>query len=149
MKPSHQLGRCNRIRVQLLALETSYNGSNTLWISNMDVWSSLRWISISTMTSWHHFHSTSYPESQIWGQLGRCNGIRVQLFALETADQWLKHFVYVLYGCMKQSEVDIHLNHDVMTSFLLHKWTWLLKSGANLASVTVWVHPYALETAYQ
>jgi hypothetical protein len=33
--------------------------------------------------------------SQIWGQLGRCNGIWVQPYALETAYQWLKHFVYV------------------------------------------------------
>ena len=31
---------------------------------------------------------------QIWGRLGRCNGIRVHPHALETAYQWLKHFVY-------------------------------------------------------
>jgi hypothetical protein len=59
--------------------------------------------------------------SQIWGQLGRCNGIRVQPYAFETAYQWLKHFEYVYYGCMKQSEVDIRLNHDVMASFPLLK----------------------------
>jgi len=28
-------------------------------MSNMDVWSGLRWISASKMTLWHHFHSTS------------------------------------------------------------------------------------------
>ncbi len=33
--------------------------------------------------------------SQILGQLGQCEGIRVQPYALETAYQWLKHFVYV------------------------------------------------------
>ncbi len=27
---------------------------------------------------------------------------------------------------MNQSEVDISLNHDVMASFLLHKWPWVL-----------------------
>jgi hypothetical protein len=27
-------------------------------MSKMDVWSNLRWISASTMTLWHHFHST-------------------------------------------------------------------------------------------
>ncbi len=31
---------------------------------------------------------------QIWGRLGRCNGIRVHLYSLETAYQWLKPFVY-------------------------------------------------------
>jgi hypothetical protein len=31
----------------------------------------------------------------IWGQLGQCNGIRVQPYALDIAYQWLKHFVYV------------------------------------------------------
>jgi hypothetical protein len=33
--------------------------------------------------------------TQIWGQLGWCNGIRVQPYARETAYQWLKHFIYV------------------------------------------------------
>ncbi len=57
--------------------------------------------------------------SQICGQLGQCNGIRVQPYALETAYQWLIHFVCVYYGCMKQSEADISLNNDVMASFPL------------------------------
>ncbi len=63
---------------------------------------------------------------QIWGQPGRCNGIRVQPYTLETAYQWLKHSSYALHGCMKWSEVNISLNHDIMASFLLHKWPWVL-----------------------
>ena len=59
--------------------------------------------------------------NKIWCQLGRCNGVRVHPRALETAYQWLKPFVYVKYGCMKRSEIDISLSHDVMTSFSLHK----------------------------
>ncbi len=59
--------------------------------------------------------------SQIWGQLGWCSSIRVQPYALETAYQWLKHFVYAYYGCMKWSEVVISLKHDVMASFQLLK----------------------------
>ncbi len=113
------------------------NGSNTLYMSNMDVWNGLRLISASTMMLWHHFHSSSEPESPNLGQLGRCNGLRVQPYALETAYQWLKHFLYVYYGCMKHYEVDISLNHVVVASFPLLKWTWMLKSGANLASVAV------------
>ncbi len=35
---------------------------------------------------------------QIWGQPGRCNGIRVHQHALETAYQWLKHFVSPYLG---------------------------------------------------
>ncbi len=74
---------------------------------------------------------------QIWGQLGQCNGIRVQPYALETAYQCHPHFVYVWYGCMKWSEVDVSLNHEVVASFPLLKWTWITKSGGNLASVMV------------
>ncbi len=66
-------------------------------------------------------HDVMALTSQMWGQLGRCNGIRVEPYALETAYPWLKHFVHVYYGCMKQSEVDISLNHDVMASFPLLK----------------------------
>jgi hypothetical protein len=66
-------------------------------------------------------HDVVALTSQIWGQLGRCNGIRVQPYDLETAYQWLKHFVYVYYRCMKQSEVDISLNNDIIASFLLLK----------------------------
>jgi hypothetical protein len=66
-------------------------------------------------------HDTMALTFQIWGQLGRLNSIRVHPYALETAYQWLKHFVYVYYGCMKQSEVDISLKHDTMASFPLLK----------------------------
>jgi hypothetical protein len=60
---------------------------------------------------------TWFMSPQIWGRLGRCNGIRVHPYSLETAYQWLKPFVYALYGCMKWSEVDINLNYDIMASF--------------------------------
>jgi hypothetical protein len=36
--------------------------SSTLYLSNMDAGSSLRWLSTSTMTKSHHFDSTSDPE---------------------------------------------------------------------------------------
>ncbi len=74
---------------------------------------------------------------QIWGELGPCNSIRVQPYALETTYQCLKHFIYVQIGCVKRSEVGINLNRDIMTSFSLLKWPWHTKSGANLAHVTV------------
>ena len=38
------------------------NGLNTLYMSNMNVWSSLRWILASTMMLCHQFHSTSDPD---------------------------------------------------------------------------------------
>jgi len=38
---------------------------------------------------------------------------------------------------MKWFEVDVSLNHEVVASFLLLKWTWIPKSGGNLASVMV------------
>ncbi len=64
--------------------------------------------------------------SQIWGQLGWCTGIRVHPYALETAYQWLKHFVYSLYGCMKRFKVGISLKHDVRYHHFyssILKWT--------------------------
>jgi len=134
-------------------------GSITLYMSNMDVWHSLRWMSASNMTLWCHYHSISDPESpnpnlgptwpvewykgspicpwdstpktqtlcsicliwmydrvwggclpqtwhngvistpyatqnpQIWGQVGEWIVIRLHPYALETANQRLKHFV--------------------------------------------------------
>ncbi len=43
--------------------------SNTLYMSNMDVGSSLRWLSASTMTLCNHFDSTSDPEPQNLSQV--------------------------------------------------------------------------------
>jgi hypothetical protein len=57
--------------------------SNPLYLSNEDVGSSLRWISASDL---------EFPNLS---QLGRCTDIRVHPYALETAYQWPKHFLYV------------------------------------------------------
>ena len=76
---------------------------------------------------WHHFHPTSNdPEFPIWGQLGRCNGIRVHPYVNETAHQGQKHFVYVKYGCMKWFKDDVYcqLNYDAIASFPSHNWPW-------------------------
>ncbi len=129
------------------------NGSNTLFMSTMDVWSNLRWISASNMTLDSIIFTPQVNMNlQIWGQLGLgwcSNCIRVHSYALETAHQWLKHFVNVYYGCMKWSEVDISLNHGGVASFPLLKWVWTPKSGSNLAGIIIRVQPYALETACQ
>ncbi len=53
-----QLGWCSGIRVHHMPLRQHTNGSNTLYMSNEDVGSSLRWISASTVTQWHHFYSS-------------------------------------------------------------------------------------------
>ena len=65
--------------------------------------------------------STSEPESLKSGDklasitVQRCTHMTLD----RTAYQWLKHFVYGHYGCMKWSEVDISLNQYVKTSFSL------------------------------
>jgi len=41
----------------------------------------------------------------------------------------LKHFIYVQYGCEKQSKVIYSLNHDIMASFTLDSDPELPKSG--------------------
>ncbi len=44
--------------------------SSTLYLSKMDNGSSLRWLSASTMTKWHHFDSTSYHIPKNLSQVG-------------------------------------------------------------------------------
>jgi len=49
-----------------------------------------------------------------------------------------KHFIYVHYGCGKQSEVDYSLNHDIMASFPLDSHPESLKTHhSGFSSVTV------------
>ncbi len=55
--------------------------SNALYVSNnIDVGSSLRWLSASTMTQCHHFYSTNEPEPQnltqvVWVELFEATAI--------------------------------------------------------------------------
>jgi hypothetical protein len=54
----------------------------TLFMSNMDVRSNLQWSNTaSTITSWHHFHSTVTKNYQNLTKLWQCNGVRVHLYA--------------------------------------------------------------------
>ncbi len=117
-----QLGRCKGIRVQPYALETAYPCLKHFGYVYYGCMQRSK-IDISLK---HEFMALT---SQIWGQLCRCNGIRVHPYALGTAYQWLKHFAYVYYGCMKQSEVDISLKHDVVASFPLLRTEQLKKLG--------------------
>ncbi len=132
-----QLGRCNDIRVHPYSIETSYQWLKQficlIWMYEV-VWGGYQ------PQPWHCgiiFTPQVTLTTQILGHFGRCKGIGVQLYALETAYQWLKHFLYVYWGCMKWSEVDISLNLGVAASFSLHKWPWLPKYGAKLAGVTI------------
>jgi hypothetical protein len=84
--------------------------------------------------------------SQINWELGQYNGISVPPYALETAYQQIKHFVYIYHGCLKWPEVDISLDHD-MTSFPHSQVTqnfqiWGQLGGCNGIRVPI----YALET---
>ena len=67
-------------RCKHIALRQHTNCSITLYMSIMDVWSSLRWISASTMTIWHLFHSTSDPDfpdlGPIW-LVWQCEGATI------------------------------------------------------------------------
>jgi hypothetical protein len=76
--------------------------------------------------------------------------MKVLLYAFEPAYQHLKQFVHVLYGCEKQSEVNVSLNHHAMASFPLHKWPRIPKIWGQLGRWNeIRVQPYAFETAYQ
>ena len=96
--------------------------SYTLYMSNMDVRSNQMWSTASTMTSWHQFHLTV-----------TCKSVRKHL--KDHGHHWkvLKHFIYVKYGCEKQSKVVYSLNHDITASFTLDSDPELPKS--DLASL--------------
>ena len=52
------------------------------------------------LQSWHYgiiYTPQATPNSQIWGQLGQCNITRVHPYALETAYQWLKRCIYLIW----------------------------------------------------
>ncbi len=130
-----QLGRCNDMRVNPYYLETSYQ-----WLKQFICLLEAVWMGYQPQP-WHCgiiFTPQVTLTSQILSHFGMCNGIRVKPYAPETAYRWLKHFLYVYYGCMKWSEVDININHDIVASFSLLKWPWLPKSEANLAGVTIY-----------
>jgi hypothetical protein len=55
--PNLGLGQSNGIRCTHIPLRQHTNGSNSLYMSNMDVWSNLRWTLASNMMLWHHFQS--------------------------------------------------------------------------------------------
>ena len=119
-----QLGCYNGIRVHPYLLETwdSIPMSQTLCICLLWMYEAV-WSRYQPQP-WRYgiiFTPQVTLTSQILGQLGRCNCIRVHPYSLETAYQWLEHFIYVLYRCMKWSDVDTSLNHDVMASFSHHK----------------------------
>ena len=57
---------------------------STLYMSNMDAGSSLRWLSASTMTQWHHFDSTSEPAPQNLAQVV----VWIQLFEATAICPW-------------------------------------------------------------
>ena len=125
----------------------------TLCISDMDICRGLRWISasnISNMMLWHHFHSTSDPlNSQIWGQKGA--PICIWLWDSNQCGSNTLHISDMdVWSCLR---VNISLSHNLMTSFLLHKWTskfpklgltwlveWYKDEGAPI---------YGLEKSYQ
>jgi hypothetical protein len=49
--------------------------------------------------------------------LGGYNCVRLLPYAYGQHINVLKYFELVLYGCGKQFEVAVSLNHDIMTSF--------------------------------
>jgi hypothetical protein len=89
---------------------------------------------------WHN-HIILTPQvtqsPKIWAKLSGYNCVRLILLAYGQHINVLKHFVYVQYGGGQQFEVAISLNHDIMTSFWLHKWPRTPKSDPSWVGITV------------
>ncbi len=99
-------------------------------MSSMDLGSNLQWSTASTITSWHHLHSTVTKNYQNLTHLWQCNNVRVHLYAYVPHWKERKHFIYVHCGCGKKaSKVDYRLNRDIMASFLLNSHPELLKTN--------------------
>ncbi len=91
-------------------------------MSNLDVRSNQRWSTHSTMTSWHHIHPTVTQSGKNLTQLQlHINSVRVHLYGYLPHGKVLNHFIYVHYGCGKQSAMVYSLNHIIMASFPLDR----------------------------
>ncbi len=95
---------------------------NTLCMSNVDAGSSLRHLSASTMTQWHHFDSTSDHVPQNLTQVVGCNCLRLLPYTHGQHINVLKLFYMSNMDAGRQFEVAVSLNHNTMKSFWLHKW---------------------------
>jgi hypothetical protein len=73
--------------------------------------SSQWWSTASTMSSCHHFIATLTPNYQNLGQLCQCNSVR------RVHPYVYQHFLYIQYGCGKQTVVVYSLNNVIMPSF--------------------------------
>ncbi len=91
---------------------------------------------------WHYaiILATSDPEPQNMSQWCDYNFLRLLPYAHGQHINVLKHFVYVQCGCRKQFEVAVSLNHDVMTSFWLHKWPKTPKCEPSSVGMTIWCY---------
>ncbi len=84
------------------------------------------------------FHLTVAKNCLNQTQHRQCNGVRVHSYAYVSHKKVEKHFIYVNYGCGKQSKGDNSLNHDIMASFPLNSHPELLKTNhSGFSSITV------------
>ncbi len=113
--------------------------SNNFYMCNVEAGSSLRWLSASTMTLCNRFwlHTRPWtPKSDpssvgitVWGY---CHmpmesiSICSNTLYLSNVDAW------------EAVEVAVSFNHDVMTSFWLHKWPRTPKYEPSSVGITVW-----------
>ncbi len=74
-----------------------------------------------------------------------CNAHIAQIYVLHLPYDYgqhinvLKHSIYVKYGCGKKFEVAVSLNHDVMTSFWLHRHKLPSTAKSELSKVCITV----------
>ncbi len=80
----------------IICLETAYLLVKYFLMFKMEVGSSLRWLSASTLMEWHHFDSTSDPEPQNLTQVGW-----VYLCKAATVCQWTAYqFTQIIWICL-------------------------------------------------
>ena len=128
-------------------------GSNTLHISNMDVWSGLR-VNISLnhnlMISFLlHKWTWKFPKLGLTWLVEWYKDEGAPIYGLEKSYQRSKHFAYLIWmfagvwdGYQPQTWCYDIISTPQVTS-------WIPKSGANLAGGMLYKPPYAFATAYQ
>jgi hypothetical protein len=88
---------------------------NTVFACNMDVGSSLKWITASTIAYWYDLDKSITQDLiqifKMWGNYCGGNDVRVHPYTLPAQFKVIKHLMYVQDVCGIQSEVVYSLNH--------------------------------------
>ena len=115
---------------------------NTLYMYDMDVWSTLGGSEASLLVLWYGLQLNSDPGfwliSQIWASTCLNNEVVMDPYAHPLHMKVVKHLVYVWYGCVIHSGWVMSLNACVVVRFVDQQWPRILADFPNLGYHLPW-----------